>query len=97
MVEAIKNKSVRLLTTLLIILLGFGGLYQTYLKAGLPFKLTSVESILIIELVPESEKELTKGDAVTAIDGFKFSSWEEVELYLDGKIFGDYATVNYSV
>jgi signal transduction histidine kinase len=97
LVEANKNKSVHLLTTALIILLGIGGLYLAHLKAGLPFKLTSVDSILIIDQVSESDNALSAGDAVNAIDGFKFSSWEEVELYLDDKSIGDYVTVNYSI
>ncbi|UCH65472.1 MAG: hypothetical protein JSW63_12845, partial [Ignavibacterium sp.] len=96
MVTSNKNKAARLFIDVLIILLGIGGLYQTYIKAGLPFKLTSEESILIIEQIPESDTVLSAGDAVNAIDGLEYSSWEEVEVYLDGKNINEYVTVNAS-
>jgi signal transduction histidine kinase len=95
LVTANQNKTV-LITDLLIILLGIGGLYLAHLKAGLPFKLTNSNSFLIIEHVQDSKAIFAIGDTVTSIDGYKFDYWEEVELYLDGKNIDDYVRVNIS-
>lgn len=90
-----KNKAALLAVDVIIILFCCAGLYQNYLKATLPFKLTSTQDYLIATEVNDGEKNISRGDLVYSLDNHHFNKWEEIELYLDGKNVGDDIFVEY--
>ncbi|MGE5812761.1 MAG: ATP-binding protein, partial [Ignavibacteria bacterium] len=74
---------------ILIFLICVGGLYLITLKADLPFKTSVSNSNLIVAEFPDNYKNIGKGNEITSINNLHFSSWEEVELYFDGKNIGN--------
>ncbi|MEJ2493928.1 MAG: hypothetical protein P8Y79_06335, partial [Ignavibacteriaceae bacterium] len=64
------------------------GIYLNSIKTDLPFKTNLLDSKLLVVGKSETSRVST-GDIITTIDGYSFSSWEEIELYLDGKNIND--------
>jgi signal transduction histidine kinase len=73
----------------LIFCLCCGGLYLITLKADLPFRTSTENSIIFISENPSNYKNLKPGDELISVDSNQFSKWEEIEFYLDGKKIGD--------
>lgn len=78
-----------LIADVLILLICLGGLYLISIKAGLPFNTSIENSSLVVSKNPEKIFGIMEGDEIISIDNHRFSKWEEVELYLDGKNIGD--------
>ena len=89
MKSALENKYALFVLDFLIILFCTAGLYQIYLKATLPFSLSTVDDHLTITDYESETPDLNKDNILLSIDEYKFNNWEEVELYLDGKEIGD--------
>ena len=70
------------------------GIYLNSIKTDLPFKTNLLDSNQLV--ISKSDNALVSpGDIITAIDGYTFSSWEEIEFYLDGKNINDEVTISY--
>ena len=89
MKSAFDNKFALLTLDIIIILFCFAGLYQNYLKASLPFNLTTADNNLTVAGIDKNLSSISTGDVVLSIDSYSFDNWEEVELFLDGKKIGD--------
>lgn len=94
MKSALDNKFALLTLDIIIILLCAAGLYQNYIKATLPFGLTTKNDHLLITTIDNDITDIFTSDIVLNIDGYEFNNWEEVELYLDGKKIGDDAEIS---
>ena len=93
MKSASKNKTALLIIDILIILFGIAGLYQNYIKATLPFSITTSNNHLIITSVEKNVTGISIGDTVLTIDNNKLTDWEEAEMLTDGKYIGDEVNV----
>ena len=71
------------------------GIYHTVLKIDLPIKFKSSGSVLVVKEVYENNTVLQAGDTVISIDNYKFSSEEEIEVYLDGIQQSQSIKINY--
>ncbi len=71
------------------------GILQSAAKVDLPLQLKSSGNSLIISQVFEKNSKLKPGDTLYTIDGQKFTSREEVEVYLDGVHNGQLVNVSY--
>ena len=71
------------------------GIYHTVLKIDLPIKFKSSGSVLVIKEVYGNNTGLQAGDTVVSIDNYKFSSEEEIEVYLDGIHQSQSIKINY--
>ena len=86
--EKLKRYSGTMILDSFIYLLCLIGIYQVYLKAGLPIDLTFLKSGTIIK---NNSADLYKNlidKKIISIDGYSFKSEEELEIYLDGKKIG---------
>ena len=70
------------------------GIYLNSIKTDLPFKTNLLDSKLLVVGKSETSRVST-GDIITTIDGYSFSSWEEIELYLDGKNINDEVKISF--
>ncbi|MEJ2104385.1 MAG: ATP-binding protein [Ignavibacteriaceae bacterium] len=89
MKSALENKFALFTIDLLIIFFCAAGYYQIYLKATLPFNLSTINDHITITDYESETPGIIEGNILLSIDDFKFNNWEEVELYLDGKVIGD--------
>ena len=87
--QKIQRHSTTLVLDLLVYLFCLIGIYQVYLKAGLPIDLTISNSEVIIKSTLVDNYEGLIGEKIISIDGYKFNSREELEIYLDGKNIGN--------
>lgn len=85
----LQNNVSLIIADILIFFLCCGGLYLVIIKADLPFNTTTVESNLIVADFDIADQKIKTGDKLISFDGFHFTDWEELELYLDGKNIGD--------
>ena len=69
------------------------GIHLIHLKANLPVSTTTVDSFLVIEKLSSEADGFSRGQKIVSLDGFAFNSWEEMELYLDGKRIGEKVNV----
>ncbi len=94
MFGVIKNKIVLLIIDVVVILLCFVGLYLISIKADLPFSTSTTGSYHVIYKVLDTDEDVfAVGDTISAIEGYSFGGWEEVEVYLDGKNIDDIISV----
>ncbi len=68
----------------IILIICAAGIYQDALKQGLPLKFENSHSKLLLKENNYLISEISPGDTLAAINGLKFSSPEEVEVYMDG-------------
>jgi signal transduction histidine kinase len=90
----LRSKIFLLLLDIIVVCFCAAGIYSIYLKANLPFSLTTKEANLVIEEVSIGDGDFSKGQIINSIDGFTLNNWEEVELYLDGKKIGDKVNIS---
>jgi signal transduction histidine kinase len=93
MFGVIKNKILLLTIDVVVILLCFAGFYLITIKADLPFSTSTSGSYHVIHKVLENENVFAVGDTIAAVEGYSFSGWEEVAVYLDGKNINDVVSV----
>ena len=93
MFGVIKNKILLLTIDVVVILLCFAGFYLITIKADLPFSTSTSGSYHVIHKVLENENVFAVGDTIAAVEGYSFSGWEEVAVYLDGKNIDDIISV----
>ena len=91
MKSALNNKYALLTIDFLIVLFCAVGFYQIYLKATLPFSLSTIDNHLTITDSDSETPKIIEDNILLSIDDYKFNNWEEVELYLDKKEIGDQA------
>jgi signal transduction histidine kinase len=89
MKSALNNKSALFVIDFLIVFFCAAGFYQIYLKATLPFNLSTADHHLTITDIDEGVPGIKDGNILLSIDNQKLNNWEEVELYLDGKKIND--------
>jgi len=89
MKSALENKYALFIIDFLVVFFCAAGLYQIYLKATLPFSLSTVDNQLTITDFSHELPEIGEGSILLSINDFEFNNWEEVELYLDEKKIGD--------
>jgi len=70
------------------------GIYLNSIKTDLPFKTNLLDSNLLVVSKSETSR-ISAGDIITTIDGYSFSHWEEIELYLDGKNINDKVEISF--
>lgn len=95
MKSAIKNRTALLTIDAIILMLCIFGVYRLTLKPYLPFDVISENSYIVISRIYHEQSHLAAGDTVISINGYKFSNWEEIELYTDAKNIGDKVNVSY--
>lgn len=90
------NSTIQKLTIIidiLILLLSAVGIYNISTKAGLPLKIKLETTNLTITHTGRIDSKLKKGDIVISLDGKRFKTIEEIEIYLDGKKINDTITL----
>ncbi len=73
-----------LIADTIIIILSCIGIYRIKDKADLPLKFSSAGPYLIIKEVKLNKPLFQTGDTVLSINGKRFTSQEEIEVFLDG-------------
>jgi signal transduction histidine kinase len=68
------------------------GIYHIYLKADIPFSLENNDNLVVHKELYSST--VKKGDYLTSIDGYSFTSREQIEIYLDRKNIGELVRVS---
>lgn len=89
MFQASIKLKVTLLIDALILLLCIAGLISIDQKAKLPFYLSDQDSLLTIIKVDKNISEISEGDKLVAIEGFKINSVEKAEFITDRYNIGD--------
>ncbi len=81
-----RNKKILLylLTDFVVLVFCIFGIYHIYLKVDLPINFESGNSNLIVKEVKQQGFNIATGDTVISINGNRFTSQEQVEVYLDG-------------
>ncbi len=92
-----KNNSIflYLLADFVVLVFCIFGIYHIYLKADLPIKFDSDDSILIVKEVDQKDLNLSVGDTVLSIDNKHFNSQDEIEVFLDGFKEGSIVQIKY--
>jgi len=83
-----------LLADFCIVIICALGIYLNSIKTDLPFKTNLLDSNLLVVSKSETSR-ISAGDIITTIDGYSFSHWEEIELYLDGKNINDEVKISF--
>jgi len=84
-----RTLKVILLVDALLYLWGVTGIYLISQKADLPFKTYYTDSTITINSLPTDADSSLNDQVINNIDGYKLSSPEETETYLDGLKVGD--------
>ena len=81
-----RNKKILLylLTDFVVLIFCIFGIYHIYLKADLPIKFNSENSNLIVKKIKKPAINISVGDTLISINGNRFTSQEQIEVYLDG-------------
>jgi hypothetical protein len=91
----IKLKHILLLNFFFLLLCGLG-VYQANEKAGLPVVISASGENLRVTKKLTDNVSLTGGDRILSVDNHSFTSFEELEVLLDGKSIGDTINIIYS-
>lgn len=80
---------------LLILLLFPLSISQLYYKAALPFSIQETNEQFVVTALRSENPGLSSGDLIISVQGFTFSSLEEIEVLLDGYKKHDTVQVKY--
>jgi signal transduction histidine kinase len=84
-----------LLTDFVVLVFCIFGIYHIYMKVDLPVKFHSENSNLIVKKIKQPALNISVGDTVISINGNRFTSPEQVEVYLDGTKPGSSVNIVY--
>ena len=84
-----------LLTDFVVLAFCIFGIYHIYLKVDLPIKFESENSNLIVKKIKQPAFNISVGDTVISINGNRFTSQEQIEVYLDGTKPGSSVSIVY--
>jgi len=89
MLSTIPFKRRILIADILILLIGFTGIYQVAEKPGLPVLLANDQNkITVSEILPGNKTPLKPGDVIKSVNGKNVSAVEDVEFLFDGMSAG---------
>ncbi len=94
MVEASAKLKYILLIDALIFLFCINGIISVDQKAKLPFELTGQDSSFSIIIPKQNPYNLSNGDVLLAVDGYKINFGEKAEFITDRKNIGDKVLLN---
>ncbi|MEJ2617969.1 MAG: hypothetical protein P8Z35_23640, partial [Ignavibacteriaceae bacterium] len=80
---------------LIIIFFSSLGIYHAYSKADLPLKLISKDSVLVVKDNNPGSREFSPSDTLISINNKRFSTRDEIEVFIDGFKVGSVVQINY--
>ncbi len=84
MQNKIKYRSLVFAAVIFILTFSYFSILHIKNKSSLPFKLGTLDSILIVQESNLSKSAISIGDTIVSIEGIPFTEDEEVEVFLDG-------------